>query len=156
MSFKAVNDTAGPDGIVPTLLVFGAYPRMTQWDAPAASIAARAKAVEQAMEAVRQCHATRKVTEALRIRNGPRTSHLAELPVNSDVLVWREEKGWQGPYQLLAMDGETAQIQLPNGPRSFRSTAVKPFYEDPEQVDAQRENLPGVTTEPAPSAAPGS
>ena len=23
---KAVNDTAGPDGIVPTLLVFGAYP----------------------------------------------------------------------------------------------------------------------------------
>ena len=30
MSFKAVNDTAGPDGIVLTLLVFGAYPRITR------------------------------------------------------------------------------------------------------------------------------
>ena len=27
MAIKAVNDTAGPDGLVPTLLVFGAYPR---------------------------------------------------------------------------------------------------------------------------------
>ena len=93
MSFKAVNDTAGPDGIVPTLLVFRAYPRMTQWVAPAASIAARARAIEQAIEAVRQCYAARKVTEALRMRNRPRTSHLADLPVSSDVLVWREGKG---------------------------------------------------------------
>ncbi|KAI0995592.1 hypothetical protein K3495_g12589 [Podosphaera aphanis] len=30
MTFKALNDTAGPDGLVPTLLVFGAYPRMTE------------------------------------------------------------------------------------------------------------------------------
>jgi hypothetical protein len=30
MAVKAVNDSAGPDGIVPTLLVFGAYPRMTE------------------------------------------------------------------------------------------------------------------------------
>ncbi|KAI0996878.1 hypothetical protein K3495_g11307 [Podosphaera aphanis] len=29
MTVKAVNDIAGPDGLVPTLLVFGAYPRMT-------------------------------------------------------------------------------------------------------------------------------
>ena len=26
MAVKAVNDSAGPDGLVPTLLVFGAYP----------------------------------------------------------------------------------------------------------------------------------
>ena len=26
MAFKALNDTAGPDSLVPTLLVFGAYP----------------------------------------------------------------------------------------------------------------------------------
>jgi hypothetical protein len=39
MAVKAVNDTAGPDGIVPTLLVFGAYPRMVEMDPPAATIA---------------------------------------------------------------------------------------------------------------------
>jgi hypothetical protein len=26
MAIKAINDTAGPDRIIPTLLVFGAYP----------------------------------------------------------------------------------------------------------------------------------
>ncbi|KAI2634264.1 hypothetical protein GGS26DRAFT_553076 [Hypomontagnella submonticulosa] len=30
MAVKAVNDTAGPDGLVPTLLVFGAYPRLVE------------------------------------------------------------------------------------------------------------------------------
>lgn len=29
MAVKAVKDTAGPNGLLPTLLVFGAYPRMT-------------------------------------------------------------------------------------------------------------------------------
>jgi hypothetical protein len=30
MAVKAVNDSAGPDGIILILLVFGAYPRMTE------------------------------------------------------------------------------------------------------------------------------
>jgi hypothetical protein len=34
MAFKAINDTAGPDRLVPILLVFGAYPRMAELDAP--------------------------------------------------------------------------------------------------------------------------
>ena len=38
MAVKAVNDTAGPDSLVPTLLVFGAYPRMTQTSPPSANI----------------------------------------------------------------------------------------------------------------------
>jgi hypothetical protein len=37
MAVKAINDTADPDGLVPTLLVFGAYPRMTEFDPPTAS-----------------------------------------------------------------------------------------------------------------------
>jgi hypothetical protein len=32
--FKALNDTISPDGLVPTLLVFGIYPRITELDAP--------------------------------------------------------------------------------------------------------------------------
>jgi len=33
MAFKAINNTAGLEGLVPTLLVFGAYPRMVELDA---------------------------------------------------------------------------------------------------------------------------
>jgi hypothetical protein len=38
MAVKAVNDTAGPDGLVLTLLVYGAYLRMTNLDPSAPSI----------------------------------------------------------------------------------------------------------------------
>jgi hypothetical protein len=38
MAVKAVNDTAGPDNLIPTLLVFGAYPRMTELDPPTPSM----------------------------------------------------------------------------------------------------------------------
>jgi len=38
MAVKAVNDTAGPDGLVLTLLVYGAYLRMSNLGPPALSI----------------------------------------------------------------------------------------------------------------------
>jgi hypothetical protein len=39
MTFKAINDFAGPDGLVSTLLVFGAYLRMIELDAPSSTVA---------------------------------------------------------------------------------------------------------------------
>ena len=38
MAVKAVNDSAGPDGLVPMLLVFGAYPRTTDDSLPSPSV----------------------------------------------------------------------------------------------------------------------
>jgi hypothetical protein len=45
MAVKAVNDSTSPDGLVPTLLVFGAFPRMTELDLPALTISQRATAI---------------------------------------------------------------------------------------------------------------
>ena len=45
MAIKAVNDLAGPDGIVLTLLIFGAYPRMTEMDPLSPLVIRRAKAI---------------------------------------------------------------------------------------------------------------
>ena len=47
MSFKAINNSFGPNRLVPTLLVFGAYPRMTEKDAPSPSIIKRAMAMRK-------------------------------------------------------------------------------------------------------------
>ena len=52
MAVKAINDTAGPDGLVPTLLIFGAYPRMTDRDPPTAIITQRAAAIKRAMDEI--------------------------------------------------------------------------------------------------------
>jgi hypothetical protein len=38
MAVKAVNNTASPNGLVPTLLVYGAYPKISKLDPPAPSI----------------------------------------------------------------------------------------------------------------------
>ena len=42
MAVKAVNDTAGPNGLVPTLLVYGAYLRISKLDPLALSVIERA------------------------------------------------------------------------------------------------------------------
>jgi hypothetical protein len=49
MAFKAINDTAGPDGLVPTLLVYGALPRMVEYDAPSPTITQCSTALRKAM-----------------------------------------------------------------------------------------------------------
>jgi len=38
MAVKAINNTASPNGLVPTLLVYGAYPRISKLDPPTLSI----------------------------------------------------------------------------------------------------------------------
>jgi hypothetical protein len=85
MTVKAVNDSAGPDGIVPTLLVFGAYPCITRDSLPSPSITERAKAIYKAIKEVRRLYAERQVNDALAIRNGPNTEPVLILPLQSDV-----------------------------------------------------------------------
>jgi hypothetical protein len=38
MAFKVINNLAGPGGLVPTLLVFRAYPQMVESDAPSPTV----------------------------------------------------------------------------------------------------------------------
>jgi hypothetical protein len=87
MTVKAINDTADPDGLMPTLLMFGAYPRMHTMNPPAPSITQRAIAIEKAMTEIRKFRAERQVADALNTRNGPIVTPVHDLPINSDVLI---------------------------------------------------------------------
>jgi hypothetical protein len=49
MAVKAVNDTAGHNGLVPTLLVFGTFSRISHESPPSPSITARGEAMRKAM-----------------------------------------------------------------------------------------------------------
>ena len=128
MAVKAVNNTAGPDGLVPTLLVYGAYLRISNLDPPAPSITERAAAIRKAMAEIVKLRAKQTVNNALYYRNGPNTTLVHDLPLNSKVLVWRKSGNWNGPYCLLAVENKTCCVQLPSGPTSFRSTSVKPYF----------------------------
>jgi len=49
MAFKAINDTASLEGLVPILLVFRAYPQMVKLDALLPLVTQRAAAIKKAM-----------------------------------------------------------------------------------------------------------
>jgi hypothetical protein len=93
MAVKAVNDTAGPDGLVPTLLVFGTYPCLTETSLPSPPITTRANAICKAMAEVRKLKAKQQVSDALSIQNGPNTLETLDLPLQVEVKVWRENIG---------------------------------------------------------------
>ena len=132
MSVKTINDTAGPNGLVPTLLVFGAYPRVTIDSPPSAGTLRRAEAVCKAMKDLRAITAQRRVNDALNTRNGPICDSTA-LPIGSEVRVWRENDGWQGPYKILQVDDHNVVLDMVNGPTSFRSTVCHPYYRPPTE-----------------------
>ena len=133
MAVKAVNDSSGPEGLVPTLLVFGAFPRMVASDDPAPTISQRATAIRKAMDEIAKVRAKMQVNNALNARNGPTTESLHDLPLNSDVLVWREDSGWKGPFKLINITEETCKVLLPSGPTDFRSTVVKPYLQSSDE-----------------------
>ena len=140
MAIKAVNDSAGLNGLIPTLLVFGAFPRITELNPPAPSIAVRAIVIKKAINEIAKIRAEHQVADALQQRNGPSTTNLHDLPLCSPVLVWREGNAgqaghWTGPFTLLGIKGETCTVQLPHGPTNFRSTVIKPYQEPPTDTE---------------------
>jgi hypothetical protein len=87
MAIKAINDTAGPNGLVPTLLVFETYPRLSPLSPPFPPIIARAAAVRKAMAEVRKLKAERQMAEALTTRNGPSVAEVAQLLFQNKVRI---------------------------------------------------------------------
>ena len=87
ITIKTVNDTAGANDLVSTLLVFGAYSRMHHLDPSASNIVQRAAAISKAMGEVKKMMAERQIRDALNSRNGSIINHFHDLPINSEVLV---------------------------------------------------------------------
>jgi len=84
---KAVNDSAGPDGLVPSLLLFGSYPRISFREATSTTTVERGDAIKKAMKEVTELNAKRNVTEALRTRNRPNINEMLGLAIGEEVLV---------------------------------------------------------------------
>ena len=70
-----------------TLLVFGTYPRISREDRLIISNVERAAIIKKVMAKVRKCHNTRKITDAINMRNSPNIIVTLALLLNSDVLV---------------------------------------------------------------------
>ena len=87
MAFKAINDSTGPDGLVPTLLVYGTYPRLSEYDTLVPTVIQRAIAIKKAMAEIQKLQAKYQVADVLNTHNSPDTISVLDLSLNSDVLV---------------------------------------------------------------------
>ena len=108
---------------------------MTDYSSPTPIIAQRAAAVKKAITKVQRLHTIHQINNTLNTYNRLSSTLIHHLPLNLDMLVWREggtgyPSKWKGLYKLISIDGETCTIDLPNGPMKFRSTVVKLYYKD--------------------------
>ena len=87
MAVKAVNDTTGLDRLISTLLVYKAYLRISNLDPLAPSIMEWAAAIRKAMAEIVKLRAKQTVNNALHHRNGPNTTLVYNLPLNSEVFI---------------------------------------------------------------------
>ncbi len=112
IAVKAVNDLVGPNSIVPTLLVFGVYLRLTKIDPLSLSVTKRVEAIRTVTKEVRRLYVERQVKDVLTMRNGPNTKITLDLPLQLDVRVQCEKEGQKGLYKLIVIDRETYIVDI--------------------------------------------
>lgn len=131
MAVHCVNNTMGPEGLCPSLCVFGALPRPAR-SIPAPTQLVRAKAMDEAMDLIAKEQAKRKLTFGLKYRGpfGKERKDLDNLRFGSPILIFRQKSGkWEGPFKFVSKENETVCAQLPYGRRIFSSHVVKPAEE---------------------------
>lgn len=114
MAVKAVNDTVGPEGLCPTLLVFGALPRPAR-NIPSPTQLGRSQAIEKAIKAVEKEQVKRKIAFG-RAQEQAAGKKLECLPLGAKVRVYRKDrKKWEGPFQMVIAENDTVVVQTPTG-----------------------------------------
>lgn len=146
MAIFSVNSTIGPEGLCPTLLVFGLIPRPAR-KVPSHTQIMRASAIEGGMQAAEKIQAKARIQFGLRHTGGPKgdeaSTRLRQLPAGSPVLVYRTTtRKWEGPFIFISVEDETAIVQTGRGRRIFRSNCVKPTTPsalDDDEINAREE-----------------
>ena len=87
MTVKAVNDTANPNDLVFTLLIFEAYSRMHHLDPSASNIIQRVATISKTMDEMKKMMTEKQVRDVLNIKNGSIVNHFHDLFINFEVLI---------------------------------------------------------------------
>lgn len=110
IAVKACDDSAGPDGNVPTLLLFGVISRRPICPTPLPDNTARMRALQAARTGMTMSTVQARVCAALR-HNDPACSN--SLLYVGDKVLWYRDKPvakWTGPFIVTSMGGALARI----------------------------------------------
>ena len=145
MSVKAINDTFGPDGLVPSALMFREFPpafTTSETPHPRTTLDSRAAVADMARREMEKQMAAVRLKRGLRHATPPVADAIFE--VGQRVLVWGKRKvenricEWLGPYVFHGTEPERKFVYVQEvkvGPaRPFNVTQVK-HYREPEQIN---------------------
>jgi hypothetical protein len=141
---KSLNYTAGFNGLVPTLLVFGALPHVTlevnHADASFPTQLDRMHMMSIARDAAEKHVAVSRLAEAEK-HTVPSGDYL--LSPGDNILVFRENEGCTGPANFLDRIGGIFIVVFKGRKSTFPNTMVKPaFLNVGDKVDEEiSENL---------------
>jgi hypothetical protein len=122
-SVKAANDLMGPDGLVPTLLIFGVYPKLPLKDSSSTAVpySARLQIMLEARDEYTAIMDDHRLKTALEVQ----TAQYPSDPLYNDpVVVYRTTtRKWDGPlryvgesdhgFYIVTANGETMLFQKP-------------------------------------------
>lgn len=144
MSVKEMNNTLGPEGLVPSMLLFGEFPQMktpSESNVPRATTEERSELAVAARREMEQHMAQLKVTGALTLGT-PAAANQSYEP-GDQVLVWRERQvehrigEWVGPFVVIGTDISAKKAFV----RDSNIEAARPFkfaelkrYNTPENI----------------------
>lgn len=126
LSIKAMNDTTGPDDLVPSLLVFGAIPRFPPQSTPLLSHEDRMRAMNIARLEMAVISAELKIRRALREKVPPATDYFVS-PEDS-FYVWNEgTKQWRGHFTVTRTFQRNVWVKRPDTEAQYSLDHVLPF-----------------------------
>lgn len=90
MFLKSINNSAGPNKLVPILLIFDAYLRMIKLDVPSISITLYIMVIKKAINKVRKCTTLQQINDILNTWNRLFITSAYNFLINLLVLVYQE------------------------------------------------------------------
>ena len=127
MAVSAMNDTAGTNGLVPTLLVFGVLPRIPIIPAKLPGQVARLNAMRQARKELSSMVAKSKLKRALKMNIFAAASK--SFKIGDEVLVYREDpiNKWVGPFSVINVEGKMIHIDYNGDLKLFSKDKLKKY-----------------------------
>lgn len=136
LATKAINDTMGVDGLVPSLLVFGFIPRFPIISTKLLNQTERMKALATAKAEYEAIVAKQRITTVLQHAKPTATDRVYDL--GDEKLVYREEpREWVGPMTVTRAQEKIVSVRSESGyTGDFSKVHFKPYFRDMPGCDA--------------------
>ena len=134
LSIRAMNDTSGTNGLVPTLLVFGVLPRIPILPSKLPDQVKRLQVMMNARKEMNAIVAKSALSRAMKT-NVPSAAKKT-FKIGDEVLVFREKPicKWVGPFKIITIDNKMAHLDYNGELKLYSIDKLKKYTVDPITV----------------------